>query len=292
MEFVLIRRELDRLPRQAAEEFEREFKSNLVKMLEEAVRGGHRAPEVAESVDASGNRVFRFSGDFNDVRELYGDYAKCSFQGQQRGTFRAGSQLRCQFVKNMDSDVPIPTTLRIRMPGTIESTNGTKQTDDEALWKFPRGFQRGARIEVTAVHSAIPQPYALAGGAVVAVLLLGGGWLVMRHRRTTSRESDETDYAAPPASRPPGDAMQACVACGARNDRSARFCRACGARLSVSLEPLGAAARQRHAGDTAALCRNCGADNRIGARFCRECGSPMETEGAVAVGATNTHLSR
>ncbi|MGZ6372994.1 MAG: double zinc ribbon domain-containing protein, partial [Candidatus Limnocylindria bacterium] len=48
----------------------------------------------------------------------------------------------------------------------------------------------------------------------------------------------------------------ACPSCGAPNAEAARFCGACGARLTAS-------------------CPHCQADVRVGLRFCDACGRPM-----------------
>jgi predicted nucleic acid-binding Zn ribbon protein len=49
-----------------------------------------------------------------------------------------------------------------------------------------------------------------------------------------------------------------CPACGAANDRDARFCDACGHALS-------------------AACPSCGAANHAGARFCDSCGAALNS---------------
>jgi hypothetical protein len=52
-----------------------------------------------------------------------------------------------------------------------------------------------------------------------------------------------------------------CVACGVDNDPGRKFCKECGARLSLA-------------------CASCGAANSADDKFCGECGSPLASRAA------------
>lgn len=276
IELVVLRRELEQLSREVADEVEQKIRAGFAEEREKSLKEGVPPAEVVESIDASGNRVFTVSSQFRKPDELFGEDATCSYQSESAGAFRSRAQLRCQFHKNVRADVPVLVTVRVRMPGTIESTNGMKQSDEEALWRFPKGFRRGDRIEVSAVGTTIPSTYLAIGAALAAAAVLGGAWLTLRRRgpfAQAAKQPAEAGFVSPARA---GDAAKVCGACGARSVGAAQFCRSCGARFEAILPRSAATASPNRMGDTAALCRTCGTDNPVLAKFCRNCGAPME----------------
>jgi membrane protease subunit (stomatin/prohibitin family) len=127
--------------------------------------------------------------------------------------------------------------------------------------KLAGGFQQAAAGEAL---QGIGQGAAQGGGAVgPAVLGVGlglGGAL--------GGAAQPQPQAAPPAATAPAQIHVRCLACGALNAESARFCSGCGKALAPEAPAPPAAA-------TAVTCPQCGTQNAPGARFCSSCGTPL-----------------
>lgn len=277
--FTLVKAQLDQLGPGAAKEAENKLRASLQGDAAKAASSPGGKPLVwDEYVDERGNKVFRWKMDFSQIDDkIVNEDWDCRWTpGNQDGKKRF--DLRCQISKKgmelYNGDLPVPTTIRIRMPGNIVNTNGVKRSDNEVEWSF-EGVARGTVLTVAAERGLPWKTIGMAGGGAAALAALGGAlWYFVRRRRSAplpgrSPAMTSSSMAAIPAAAPN------CGACGTENAVGAKFCRACGSRLE---QPPRSPPTVAAGSDGAVTCPNCGMANNQGARFCKSCGTPLSAQ--------------
>lgn len=174
------------------------------------------------SSDAAGNSVVEVKGTFGNVAELNDKETQYIFVAEDGNPFRKTYRFEIRHLAAMNFDVPIPFEFLVKMPGTINETNGMKASSNEVKWTSQTGFPKGT------IHSArstatSPLGILLYGAGALAVLL--AGWFFVSRRAPKG----------PAVARIEGDAVPVifCTECGQKNSESAAFCTHCGQKLTT-----------------------------------------------------------
>lgn len=206
---------------------EKEWAPMLVPKLKESMRRDiPKGVQVDGPMqDEAGNSVLQFTLPFKDVSELNDKETEYVFVSEGGGFFSKTYRLEIRQLATRNFDVPIPFEFLVKMPGTIDETNGVKVSTNEVKWR-QIGISKGTVM--SARSSATSWPGMIVMGAVAAFVLLGG-WLVL------SRKTASVYEAAPDVFVPVQHRMSAifCTECGERNSESGSFCTRCGQRLST-----------------------------------------------------------
>lgn len=271
VQFVTIKRELDQLGPALAREVENKIRTSLQEKVTKDQQAGSRLQQT-EFVDSEGNRVFSVREDFAHIREFENKWDwDCGWTPTDAGFLTKRYQLRCRFNTSQsfsDGPVKIPFRLRIRMPGNLQSSNGTRRSDREAEWTFNGGWRRGTTVEVSSEGPAVPTGMIpLAAGAILAALSAAGGIWYLRRRRASLGISPAPRSVGAARSLQSELAVAACPNCGSANSAGAKFCYSCGASQSITGSAV--------VGTTA--CSGCGAESEVSAKFCRACGASLST---------------
>ena len=189
-------------------------------MQRDAPKGMQLADQMQ---DEAGNSVLRFTVPFKNVSELSDKGTQYVFMSEGGGFFNKTYHFEIRQLATQNFDMPIPFEFMVKMPGTIDETNGVKVSPNEVKWSqigIKKGTVMSARSSTTSWLGMIVL------GAVAAFVLLGG-WLVL------SRKTAPVYEVAQDAFVPVENRMSAvfCTECGQRNSESASFCTGCGQKL-------------------------------------------------------------
>ncbi len=189
-------------------------------MQRDAPKGMQLADQMQ---DEAGNSVLRFTVPFKNVSELSDKGTQYVFMSEGGGFFNKTYRFEIGQLATQNFDMPIPFEFMVKMPGTIDETNGVKVSPNEVKWSqigIKKGTVMSARSSTTSWLGMIVL------GAVAAFVLLGG-WLVL------SRKTAPVYEVAQDAFVPVENRMSAvfCTECGQRNSESASFCTGCGQKL-------------------------------------------------------------
>jgi len=193
---------------------------DLQKALEKDMPAGLKLTGV--SSDAAGNSVVEVKGTFRNVAELNDKETQYIFVAEGGNLFKKTYRLEIRHLAAMNFDVPIPFEFLVRMPGTLDETNGMKVSSNEVKWMSQTGFPKGTihSVRSTATSSLGMLLY---GAGALAVLL--AGWFFVSRRAPK----------APVVARIEDDAVVVifCTECGQKNSESAAFCTHCGQKLTT-----------------------------------------------------------
>ena len=174
--------------------------------------------------DEAGNSVLQFTVPFKDVSELSDKSTQYVFVSEGGGFFNKTYRFEIRQLATQNFDMPIPFEFLVRMPGTIDETNGVKVSPNEVKWS-QIGIRKGT---VMSARSSATSWLGMIVLGVVAAFVLLGGWLVLS-RKTASVYEVAPDVFVPVQNRMPA---VFCTECGQRNSESANFCTGCGKKLS------------------------------------------------------------
>lgn len=172
-----------------------------------------------ETTDEAGNSVLGVKGVFKNVAELSDKDTQYVFVAEGGGLFRKTYRFEIRQLATMNFDVPIPFEFLVKMPGTVDETNGLKVSSHEVKWGSPTGFKKGT------VMSAKSTDTTLLGILVygfVALAAIVAGWFFLFKRFY------KVSVVAPIQN---AESVIFCTECGQRNLESATFCTCCGKKL-------------------------------------------------------------
>lgn len=172
-----------------------------------------------ETKDEAGNSVLLVSGVFRNVAELSDKDTQYVFVTEGGGLFTKTYRFEIRQLETMKFDVPIPFEFLVKMPGTVDETNGIKVSSHEVKWSSQTGFRKGTVL--SAKSTATPLLGMLLYGAG-AIILLAAGWFFLSRR--VPKAVAPIQSAAP---------MIFCTECGQKNSESATFCTHCGQKVVV-----------------------------------------------------------
>lgn len=191
-------------------------------MQRDAPKGMQLADQMQ---DEAGNSVLQFTVPFKNVSELNDKGTQYVFVSEGGGFFNKTYRFEIRQLATQNFDMPIPFEFMVKMPGTIDETNGVKVSPNEVKWSqigINKGTVMSARSSATSWLGMIVL------GAVAAFVLLGG-WLVLSRKTAPVYEATQDAFV------PVQNRMSAvfCTECGQQNSESASFCTGCGQKLSM-----------------------------------------------------------
>ncbi len=191
-------------------------------MQRDAPKGMQMADQMQ---DEAGNSVLQFTVPFKDVSELSDKGTQYVFVSEGGEFLKKTYRFEIRQLATQNFDMPIPFEFMVKMPGTIDETNGVKVSQNEVKWS-QIGIQKGTVM--SARSNATSWPGMIVLGVVAAFVLLGG-WLVL------SKKTAAVYEVAPDVFVPVQNRMSAvfCTECGQGNSESASFCTGCGQKLSM-----------------------------------------------------------
>jgi len=99
---------------------------------------------VAEK-DKEGQRVVTFSTKFKDISELTDGDTRYTCSSKKEHFLKRSYSLYIEQLKT--SDMPFPYEIDIKVPGSINETNGAKLSSNEVKWNL-WGFRKGEKLYV------------------------------------------------------------------------------------------------------------------------------------------------
>jgi hypothetical protein len=120
-----------------------ELKSNILRkgwtLLEEKEKGGRH--------------IVVFGGMFNEIAQLSTDHIRYTFSSEWKGFLKKSYVVEVKQLKS--SDMPFPYEITIKMPGSIDETNGIKISSNKAQW-YLQGLRRGTKLTIKSSAFALP----------------------------------------------------------------------------------------------------------------------------------------
>jgi len=152
---------------------------------------------ISDEKETGGKHVIVFTRKFRDLSELSDNEVKYRFFSERIGFLKKKYSLEALQLKS--SDVPFPYEVSIRLPGTIEETNGARVSSNEVRWDL-NGLRAGARLAVRASGHGLPEFKAVSDwferllGAiflheVIAFLREDGVWIMDSDGRNQRRSA-------------------------------------------------------------------------------------------------------
>lgn len=195
---------------------------------------------ISNEKETEGKHVIVFTRKFRDISEVNDDEAKYFFWSKKAGFMQRRYTVEVTQLKS--SDLPFPFELSIKVPGTIDETNGMKISSSEARWNL-QGLRRGRKLSIAASAFAMPDYGSwrtcyvliaqgegisscrlllgdLGGSALLGVGVILGAGLIARKAVTIGLRNRK---AVP--------RRIFCTECGQENPATGAFCTNCGQRL-------------------------------------------------------------
>lgn len=206
---------------------EKQWASMVVPEMKKSMqRDAPKAMQMADEMrDEAGNSVLQFTVPFKNVSELSDKGTQYVFVSEGGRFFDKTYRFEIRQLATQNFDMPIPFEFSVKMPGTIDETNGVKVSPNEVKWS-QIGIRKGTVM--SARSSATSWLGMIVLGALAAFLFLGG-WLVLPRKMASVHE------VVPDQLIPIENQMSTifCTECGQRNSKSASFCTRCGHKLST-----------------------------------------------------------
>jgi len=108
---------------------------------------------VIEEKVKEGKQVIVFSRKFKEVSELNDDETRYTFASERKGFMKRSYAIEVKQLKS--SDMPFPYEVIIKIPGSIEETNGQKISSAEVKWSL-QGLRSGTSLTVKSSALAMP----------------------------------------------------------------------------------------------------------------------------------------
>lgn len=103
--------------------------------------------------DVNGKHLITASKKFKDITELNDNETRYAFSSEKKGFMKKAYSLELTQLKS--SEMPFPYEVSIKMPGSIDETNGTKVSSGEVKWTL-QGMRRGTKLSVKSSGLALP----------------------------------------------------------------------------------------------------------------------------------------
>lgn len=171
---------------------------------------------ILDEVEREGGYVITAGRKFKDISELNDDEGRYIFSSEKMGFIKKSYILEIEHIEN--SEIPFPYEIYIKVPGSIDETDGEKVSSNKVKWNL-QGFSRGTVLSVKSSGFTIP---ALAWLAIVIVVLLSLFVAVV----VVSKIIKPVAYKSKVVSK-----TTFCAQCGKENPESANFCTTCGEKL-------------------------------------------------------------
>ena len=173
--------------------------------------------KIVGEKEEKGKYVIVFEKKFKDISELNDDESRYTFSSERRGFLRKTYTLEVKHIES--SEIPFPYEISIKVPGSIDETNGIKVSTDEAKWNL-QGLQRGTVISLKSSGFTIP--------VFSSLLMMMAGLLLLFVVVLITRKVLKPGI---PKSRVSSEVIF-CTQCGKKNPATAFFCTNCGKDLS------------------------------------------------------------
>ncbi len=216
---------------------QREWTSMVIpKLKADAPRGWI----ISDEKEKDGKHVIVFTRKFRDISEVNDDEAKYFFWSKKAGFMQRRYAIEVTQLKS--SDLPFPYEVSIKVPGSIDETNGMKVSSNEARWNL-QGLRRGTKLSITASAFALPDYGSwrtcyvlvtqgegisscwpllgdLGGSALLGVgVIVGAGLITRKAIRVGLRNRKDVPRRV------------FCTECGQENPATGAFCTNCGHTL-------------------------------------------------------------
>lgn len=173
---------------------------------------------ILGEVEKEGKHVITAGRRFKDISELNDDESRYTFSSQRKGFMRRSYALKVKYIKSPEIPFPFPYEISIRMPGSIDETNGNKVSSDRSRWNL-EGLRKGTELSVKSSGFTI-SIFGLLVIVMAGFLLFFVGLVivnkmikpVIRKNRVVSK-------------------VIFCTQCGKENPAAASFCTNCGERV-------------------------------------------------------------
>lgn len=199
---------------------EKQWAPMVVPELKKSLEG-HTATMLSdETRDAAGNSVLELKGAFGSVTELSDKDIEYSLVTEGGNPFRRTYRFEIRHLTAMNFEVPIPFEFLVKVPGTVDETNGMKVSSNEVKWISQTGFRKGTIHSAKFTTTTMPETILYGIGALAVVL---AGWLYLSKRHPNEPAVVGIQDGA--------ELVTFCTECGQRNPASSTFCIHCGQRL-------------------------------------------------------------
>lgn len=108
---------------------------------------------IIEEKEKEGKHVIVFGRKFKEISELNDNEATYSFSSEKKGFLKKSYTLEIKQLKS--SEMPFPYEISVKVPGSIDETDGTKFSSSEVKWNL-QGFRRGKELSVKSSGFAMP----------------------------------------------------------------------------------------------------------------------------------------
>lgn len=129
---------------------QQEWASQLVPKLKGDMPKGW---SIVEEKEKEGKHVVIFNRKFKDISELNDNEARYTFSSERKGFLKKSFILEVSQLKS--SDMPFPYEVSIKLPGSIDETDGIKISSNEVKWNL-QGLRRGTKLSVKSSAFALP----------------------------------------------------------------------------------------------------------------------------------------
>lgn len=113
---------------------------------------------IDEEKQKNGRQVIVISRNFKDISELNDTESQYSLSSERKGFLKKSYILEVKQLKS--SDMPFPYEVTIKVPGSIDETDGTKVSSGEVKWTL-QGLKKGKALSAKSSALAIPDFTAL-----------------------------------------------------------------------------------------------------------------------------------
>lgn len=129
---------------------QKEWASQLVPKLKGDMSKGW---SIVEEKEKEGKHVVIFNRKFKDISELNDNETRYTFSSERKGFLKKSFILEVSQLKS--SDMPFPYEITIKVPGSIDETDGIKISSHEVKWNL-QGFRTGTKLSAKSSAFALP----------------------------------------------------------------------------------------------------------------------------------------
>lgn len=129
---------------------QKEWASQLIPKLKSDIPKGW---SIVEEKEKEGKHVVIINRKFKKISELNDDEARYSFSSERKGFLKKSYILEVAQLKS--SDMPFPYEITIKVPGSIDETDGSKISSGEVKWNL-QGLRKGTKLSIKSSAFALP----------------------------------------------------------------------------------------------------------------------------------------
>ena len=194
---------------------QQEWADMIIPRLKRSIQEDPAGWNIIEERQEEGRHRIVLGKKFKSISDLNDDEFRYTLSEE-------GSFLKKSYILEVEqlesSDMPFSYELTIKMPGSIDETNGIKISSNRVRWNFD-GFRKGRRMVVKSSALSLPSFNIYIAVAIAGFILI----LVM----TKAFKRAGTPIAETSVS----SKTVFCAQCGKENPASANFCTNCGQKL-------------------------------------------------------------